>query len=451
MTISRHVARVMTLVALLVAIAVEATSASSAGTSAGDVVLVGGTLVDVERGELIEATLWIRDGVIAALGDEAPHGFTGETVDVRGQWVVPGLRDMHVHAVMNQGFGAQEMLGPAKISRRSLYAGVAGFLDLLNTENFIFRVRDRQRTGAETLGADIFAAGAVIAAPGGHGTEYPAPAREVTNPKQARQQVKDLVTKQPDVVKIIHDRLTPEQQGKSWRQPRPSIDEATLTDAIKAAIRAGVPTVVHVRTWENVTDAVNAGATAVTHLPSTAIPDEVVELLASEGTVVIPTLSVADPSLVTHPELLESPLLRRLTTEAVLATYRDFDRESNGMVNGLTEAMTHRFDALRRLSAAGVELVAGTDAGNVLTVHGYSLHRELALMVDAGLSPWDVLASATVKAGDLLGKRWGLSKGSEGTVVVLGKSPIEDIRNTETIQLVIQRGVVIDREALLDS
>ncbi len=417
----------------------------------GSIGLVGATLVDVEKGELVRADLWIRDGKIAAIGEHPPD-FEGSTLDVSGRWIVPGLRDMHVHAVMNQAFGAQEMLGPGKIAKRSLFAGVVGVLDLLNTENFIFGFRNRQRENPLTSpGAEIFAAGAVIAAPGGHGTEYPAPAREVSRAKDARRQVRDLAEKRPDVVKIIHDRLTPEQQAATFRPPRPSIDEATFAAAVKAASEAGLPSVVHVRTWENVRDAARAGATAVTHLPSTPVPPEIVDLLATTGTVVIPTLAVADPSLVTRPELLESSLMVRLTSPAIRESYRNFEIDGSRMVDGLERAMKNRFETMRKLSRAGVPLVAGTDAGNVLTVHGYSLHRELTLMVEAGLSPWQALASATVNAGELLGRGWGLESGDEGSVLVLGASPIEDIGNTETIEVVIQRGIVVDRDRLLDS
>ena len=446
-----------TLIAILIASSL--TFSAVADAQSGNLVLEGGTLVDVERGELVPATLWIREGVIVAVGDGPPPGigdfgdlddFDGETLDVTGQFVLPGLRDMHVHAVVNQSFGAQEMLGPGKIAERSLYSGVVGVLDLLNTENFIFGFRNRQRAQPQgSPGAELFAAGAVITAPGGHGTEYPAPAREVTSPKEARQQVNDLASKSPDVVKIIYDRLTPEQAEATWRKPRPSIDEPTLEAAIKAAAKAGIPTVVHIRTWENVIDAAKAGATAVTHLPSTTAPPEAVALLAERGTFVIPTLAVADPSFVTRPEALDSALLRQVTSPAIIEAYRNFDTSSNGMAAGLTEAMTHRFQSLRLLSEAGIKLAAGTDAGNVLTVHGYSLHRELALLVDAGLTPWQALSSATINAGELLGRRWGLRVGDEGTVVVLGASPIEDIRNSETIEHVIQRGVVVDREVLL--
>ena len=77
------------------------------------------------------------------------------------------------------------------------------------------------------------------------------------------------------------------------------------------------------------------------------------------------------------------------------------------------------------------------------------MHRELALLVEAGLSPLEALAASTSAAGEFLGRRWGLSDGDEGSVLVLRASPLEDSRNSEASETVIQGGMVVDRAALL--
>ena len=110
----------------------------------------------------------------------------------------------------------------------------------------------------------------------------------------------------------------------------------------------------------------------------------------------------------------------------------------------------NRFASVKKLHDAGVTILTGTDAGNPGTFLGYSVHRELALLVDAGLSPLEALAASTSAAGTFLGRSWGLSDGDEGSVLVLRASPLEDIRNSEAIESVIQRGVVVDRAALLN-
>jgi imidazolonepropionase-like amidohydrolase len=103
-------------------------------------------------------------------------------------------------------------------------------------------------------------------------------------------------------------------------------------------------------------------------------------------------------------------------------------------------------EAVRTLAAAGVPMVTGTDVGNPGVFQGYSVHRELRLLVEAGLSPWDALAATTIQAGRLLGRKWGMDVGDEGTLVILDASPLEDIRNTERIHAVILRGVNVNRD-----
>jgi len=100
------------------------------------------------------------------------------------------------------------------------------------------------------------------------------------------------------------------------------------------------------------------------------------------------------------------------------------------------------------MADAGVTILAGSDAANWGTIHGYSLHRELLNLVEAGLSPWQALAASTTDAGAFLGRSFGVQPGDEANLVVLSASPIEDIRNTQQISMVIQHGRVIDRDTL---
>ena len=93
--------------------------------------------------------------------------------------------------------------------------------------------------------------------------------------------------------------------------------------------------------------------------------------------------------------------------------------------------------------------MTGTDAGNLGTFQGYSVHTELALLVEAGLSPWQALAASATVPGEFWGKSFGVQPGDEANLVVLSASPIEDIRNTEKIEMVIHHGKVVDREKLI--
>lgn len=451
---------------------------------AQDVFLVGGHLVDPRSRTVREENLLIVDGVIAGTPEAPPQGFGGEVVDAEGLWVLPGLRDLHVHSMLNQApGGVREVLGSEEAAQRMLFAGVVGFLDLFNDEDFIFGLRDRQRVAREVLlgdgsgegtgdrsevglaarAADVFAAGPCLTAPGGHCTEYGVPTRTIDSPEAARREVRNLAGRRPDVVKLVY--AHPTEQGADAGRARPSIDRPTLQAAVATARELGLPTVVHVESWQDVRDCARAGVTAVTHIPGPTpgpesdgppIPEDVPGLLARAGTVVIPTLAVRDPAFVTRPEILDRPLLQALAGPEILRAYRqwspaDAPEGFRHRVEGLPAAREQKQRAVRALAEAGVPLVAGTDAGNLWTVQGWSLHRELALYVDAGLDPWRALAAATTEAGELLGRSWGLDPGDPGSLVLLEASPLERVENTERIAGVIHHGVAVDREALLEA
>ena len=153
-------------------------------------------------------------------------------------------------------------------------------------------------------------------ATGGHCTEYGIPTRVINTPSESRQQISDLARSRPDVVKIVYDHET----GRL-----PSIDRATLEAAVTAARDHGLKTVVHVGTWQDVRDAAEAGASAVTHVPWGKMPEEIPSLLLASNTAVIPTLVVQTDflNLTRDSTLLEAALLSKVAGQATIDSYRD--------------------------------------------------------------------------------------------------------------------------------
>ena len=102
---------------------------------------------------------------------------------------------------------------------------------------------------------------------------------------------------------------------------------------------------------------------------------------------------------------------------------------------------------LRLLDSAGIRIAAGTDAGNIGTLHGPSLHREFELMVAAGMRPAGILVAATRNAAAVMGREADLGtleKGKYGDMVILDADPTRDIHNAGKIFRVIKNGVMID-------
>jgi imidazolonepropionase-like amidohydrolase len=102
---------------------------------------------------------------------------------------------------------------------------------------------------------------------------------------------------------------------------------------------------------------------------------------------------------------------------------------------------------VKRMLDAGVPIGAGTDTPIALAIPGYSLHRELEMLVRAGLTPLQAIEAATVRPAQFLGiedQMGTIEVGKRADLVLLSQNPLDDIRNTRRIDRVISKGKVID-------
>jgi len=413
---------------------------------AQDLLLKNAMIVDPAARTIVSGAIVIRGERIVDVLRESPAAFSGRVIDLQGKWVMPGLNDMHVHSFGNTAPGGRaEYLGTEGAARTMLYAGVTGFLDLFSPEDMILSLRDRQRKEG-FLGADIYCAGPIFTCTGGHGTEYGMPTRVINSPADAERQVGELAARRPDVVKIVYD------HAATWM---PTIDRATMEAAVRAAKNHGIPTVVHIGTWTDAREAIEAGARCITHIYLDApLPDSLVALMRERKVYEIPTMTVESDlaNMLRDPALRSRSLLASVASPDLIAAYADsnaLDERMRGFYQWQARGKGNLIASVGGLSRGGVRLLAGTDAGNPGTFQGYSLHRELELMVEAGISPWDALASATTVAGEFLGREFGITPGGVANLLVVEGSPIEAIANTQRIAMVIYRGVPVDREGML--
>jgi imidazolonepropionase-like amidohydrolase len=118
------------------------------------------------------------------------------------------------------------------------------------------------------------------------------------------------------------------------------------------------------------------------------------------------------------------------------------------------EGKQNVFYNLKKIHEAGITVAAGTDAGNIGTLHGPSLHRELELMAEAGLESMDILVSATLNGARVFSKNpeFGtIEAGKLADMVILNADPLQDISNIHKIELVIKNGWVFKHEDLTSS
>src|SRR5207253_1153925 len=205
----------------------------------------------------------------------------------------------------------------------------------------------------------------------------------------------------------------------------------TELETAKAALRAGADILVH-----SVTDRL--------------VDTEFISLVTKRDIPYITTLGVEDGyRMVLNQQVALTDIEQKLGHPALIATWSELakipEAEMPGGVPRVPPAPKRpaAYDNLMLLESAGARIVAGTDAGNIGTLHGPSLHHELELMTAAGLRPSDVIVAATKNAAAVMGLQndvGTLQKGKFADLVILDADPIVDIKNTRKIFKVMKAG-----------
>ncbi len=387
------------------------------------------TDVRVFDGEAVleRATVVVEDGRIAAVGPGVAVPPNARTIDGQGRTLLPGLIDAHGHS-----FG--------DALHRAVVFGATTVLDMFTDPDFAAEQRSQQQAGAAADRADLFSAGVLATAPGGHGTQYGMPIPTLEAPEDAAAWVAARVAEGSDFIKIVVE------DGAMLGRTTPTLDLPTVQALVAAAREHGKLAVAHATTVASARLALAAGVDGLVHIfADSAPPADFVAQAAAQGAFVAPTLTVlesvtgrpADADLVGDPHI--GPLLDGR------------ERSQLGASFPLAAAGGTRFDnalqAVRALHHAGVAILAGTDAPNPGTAHGASMHREFDLLSAAGLSPAAVLASATSVPADAFGlaDRGRIATGLRADLVLVEGNPLEDVRAARAIVGVWKGGHPIDR------
>ncbi|HVS63250.1 MAG TPA: amidohydrolase family protein [Thermoanaerobaculia bacterium] len=378
-----------------------------------------------------DRTVVIRDDRIAAFG---PAGSTAvpadaERVDGRGLTLLPGLIDAHTHS-----FG--------DALERALDWGVTTELDMFNVAAMAQTLREQQAKGQAGNRADLFSAGTLVTAAGGHGTQFGLPIPTLERAEDAAAFVAERVAEGSDYIKIVIE------NGSVIERDLPTLDAERVAAVIAAAHDHDKLAVVHVSTLEGATTAIEAGADGLVHLHHDGEHDQAAEaalvrLARERGVFVVPTLSVLESLAGTSgaAAMAEDPELAAHLTDTQKQGLRSgFGRQSGEQA---TAAFARMLARARAMEEAGVPVLAGTDSPNPGTAHGVSMHRELELLVRAGLSPTDALAAATSRTAKAFGlaDRGRIEEGAKANLVLVEADPTSEITATRDIVAVWKDGV----------
>lgn len=375
---------------------------------------------------VVERDLLVTEGKIAEIGTGLEARTGAEVIECEGMTLFPGLIDCHTHAW-------------GEALQQALAFGVTTEMDMFTDPSWAAEMRKEQSTGA-THRADLFSAGFCATVPGGHGTQYGIKVPTITDPALAQEWVDARMAEGSDYIKIICEDGS--ASGNSW----PTVTGEVVA-AIAAAARArGKISIVHPGSYGCAESAFKGGATALAHLFLDREPEPAWVELAKDGRFVVPTLTVLESACGT-------PSGSSLIDHDGFAPYLTENDQSNLRRSFPAGRGLARYDVavatVRELRDAGVPICAGSDAPNPGTVHGASLHRELELLVAAGLSPAEALAAATSVAAKSFGlkDRGRVAVGSRADLVLVEGDPTNNILDTRRIADVWKLGVRADREA----
>lgn len=442
--------------------------------------LVGGTLIRPAQGDtLAGATVVIEGTRIVAVGPpgevEVPEG--AERIDARGQYVMPGLIDAHVHFFQSGGlytrpdgldlrfrksYKAELADIKARLSEtleRYLKSGITSVVDVGGPRwNLDVRQHARQQAKAPR----VRVAGPLISSVARPKLDLgDPPILKVETPEEARRIVQEQAEAGFDLIKLWYI-VRPEETPAAFRP----VAEA----AIEEAHAAGKRVAVHATELETARAAVEAGADLLVHsVFDQPVDDAFVQLLKENDVIYTPTIMVRERyGEVFAGAFTPTEAERRLADEEVLASLDDLREKIPAdslprrvralLQRGLSaSAISPSATAMQNLEAlheAGVTIAAGTDAGNIGTPHGPSLYYELELMRQAGLTPMEVLRAATLGGATLMGQAGELGRleaGALADLVVLRKNPLDDLSNAATVVRVVEDGRVFSAEDLLSA
>jgi len=456
--------------ALLVLMALQGTAQT---------VITNVTLVDVEKQRLIpNATVSITGNKIVSVGTKKVTPTAGSVlIDGTGKYLMPGMTDAHIHFFQSGGlytrpdaidlkkytpyekeieFGKTNM---EDVLKRNTRLGITSVIDVGANYNMLELRNDFKN---KSYAPAVYMTGPLL-------TTYEPEAFKnlgkdepfslVKTEEEGRAMVQAQLPYKPDFIKIWYIVMGANKE-EAARKHLPLI-KAIIEEAHKNNLKVAV------HATERITAqlSVESGADYLVHsVDDEVIKDDFVKLLKEKKTVLCPTLVVynnynkvfgqeyvfqmneftgSNPyQLGTLFDLqhLPEPMIKMYREQTRNVKAKDKTQDSICLVN------------LKKLVDGGVRIAAGTDAGNIGTMHGGSYLSELLKMKESGISNWQVLQSATINPMYILNmenENGSIAKGKIADLVLLNANPLDDLHNLTKIDLVINKGNLIKPDTLI--
>jgi len=409
-------------------------------------VLTHFTLIDGSgRPPLASAAMIVDDGRIVWVGPltqlQAPAG--AQTVDLTGKYVMPGIINLHGHLGNTVDLTQDAKFYTRESVEKNLatYAsyGVTAMLSMGTDQDLIFQIRDRQRAGRPSM-TRVFTAGQGFIFKGSYGG-LAGVNPGVSSAGEVEPEVAAQARKGVDIIKLWMD----DELGRFPKMPYP-IAKAIIDGAHRHNLRATA----HIFYLQDAKQLTDYGVDSLAHsVRNKPIDQALSESMKKHETWQMAATLSREASMFIYaspPPFLGDPFFTRGVSPAAIKTLQSPEYR-NTISSGPHFAKFPEFlqtakKNLQALVAGGVKYGFGTDTGPPGRFPGYFEHWEMELMVEAGLTPMQVLTAATRNAAEFLGAKdlGTLERSKWADLIVLDRNPLDDIKNTRTINAVYIAG-----------
>ncbi len=402
-----------------------------AATANGEkLALVKGTIVNPANARVEPATVLIENGRITEVGPNAVPSAQARLIDCKGKFILPGYIDTHVHFFQSGDLYTRpdgvdlNKIRPYKdevawikknladIFARYLRCGITSVVDVGGP---MWNFEVRKIASATEKAPRVAVAGPLISSVSRPQLDLgDPPIVKIDTPEQAREFVRKLAAQNPDLVKIWY--ITDKDHPVESFRP---IVRATVEESHAHKIRVAV----HATELETARAAVEEGADVLVHsVTDKPVDDAFVRLLKEKNIILCPTLVVferygrtfANKLNLTpeekawgNPEVIASLDVTKIPADQLPDRIKTAMANPDATLDRIKQLHTVALKNLKMLEDAGVTIAAGTDAGNIGTIHGPALFREFQLMKEAGLTNMQILQCTTVNAAKLFGGEVG--------------------------------------------
>ena len=443
------------------------------------IALVGATVINPADGKVMPNTTVVINGdkiERVAMGKQ-DAATLGKQIGCVGKFILPGYIDTHVHFFQSGDLftrpdGADlNSIRPYKdevawikshlddVFARYIRCGITSVVDVGGP---MWNFEVRKRASATAKAPRVAVAGPLISSVSREKLDLgDPPIVRIDSPDQTREFVRKLAEQKPDLVKIWYI-VDKEHPVESFRP----IARATIEESHAHKIRVAV----HATELETARAAVEEGADILVHsVIDKPVDDAFVKLLKDRHIILCPTLVVFERygRVFSHqlnltpeeeawgnPEVIATLDVTKIPQDKLPQRIKDALAKPEEALDRIKKTYDIALPNLKKLEDAGVTIAAGTDAGNIGTIHGPALFREFQLMKEAGLTPMQILQCATANAAKLFGGDIGshigkIEKANFADLVILNSNPLDDITHASDIDTVIKNGVLYPASELV--